>query len=254
MQVLHNAPGRKRWISVRESETTRYLELDGCEQGAMLLDSESPVFYYLWFYKCGDLAARKDRLLILGAGAFTSAKCFALDYPEAAIDVIEEEPDLEEVGRRFFHLDQPAFQRIAFQGRTAEEFLATASQTYDVVFDDLFDGFQHVPERCRTHDHFWHLRNRLAAGGVYIKNVIWNPHIGDTRAACDEALTALKAAFPHHALIALGPPSRGHNRMLVGMTEPPPCDWSDLRGRLSDLGVPEAVFHGAQMLVKSSPG
>ena len=48
MRTLHEAAGEDCWITVRESEMTRYLDLDGCEEGAMFLESEDPVFRYLW--------------------------------------------------------------------------------------------------------------------------------------------------------------------------------------------------------------
>ena len=55
MPVLHDAAGGLRWITVTQENGTRYLYLDGCEEGAMALDSEAPVFHYLWFHKLSHL-------------------------------------------------------------------------------------------------------------------------------------------------------------------------------------------------------
>ena len=121
MTVLYDAAGQQCWITVTEEFSTRSLLLDGCEEGAMRLDSEEPVFAYLWFHKCSHLAPSPRpllrgergrgeggspirRALVLGAGAFTAAKCLALDYPQADIDVVDLEPALEPVARR--HLCQ----------------------------------------------------------------------------------------------------------------------------------------------------
>jgi hypothetical protein len=74
----------------------------------MALDSELPVFHYLWFHKLRHLIGLPlRRALVLGAGAFTAAKCLAIDYPDAVIDAVDEEPELEAIARRFFRLDQP---------------------------------------------------------------------------------------------------------------------------------------------------
>src|SRR5689334_8185130 len=117
MPVLYEAPGRQRSLTVTETATTRFLLLVGCEEGAMDLHSEETDSDYLWFHKCSALAEQPlRRALVLGAGTFTAPKCLALDYPEAQFDVVDSEPGLEAIGRKFFRLDRPEFARIAFHG------------------------------------------------------------------------------------------------------------------------------------------
>lgn len=232
MQILHDAAGRTCWITVNETDATRFLELDGCEEGAMDRHTDCPVFQYLWFHQCSRLAARPRRLLVLGAGAFTAPKCLALAYPEATIDAVDIEPELEPVARQYFRLAEPAFARVAFHGTSAEEFLRQAAPPYDFVFDDLFDGFQHVPDAGRTREHFRQVRRVLGDDAVLLKNVIWNPHVTRTRAACEETQAALEEVFPHSLTLALGKPKRGHNRLLLGITGAAPLDWPAVRKRL----------------------
>src|ERR1700687_5413994 len=133
MSSLYDAAGQKCWITVTQEYSTRSLLLDGCEEGAMSLDSEEPVFAYLWFHKCSHLVCRPLRkALVLGAGAFTAAKCLALDYPQADIDTVDLEPDLKRIADRFFRLDQAEFSRIRFHATPAEDFLKTIQPaTYD---------------------------------------------------------------------------------------------------------------------------
>ena len=247
MRVLHDAPGGLRWITVTEEGSTRYLQLDGCEEGAMDLLSESPVFHYLWFYKCCALAASPiRRALVLGAGAFTAAKCLALDHPHAHVDAVDEEPELEAIARRFFRLDRPTFGRVHFHGTDAETFLERRPGPYDFIFDDLFDGFQHVPAAARSAAHIAQLRAVLAEGGVCLKNLIWSPLAADTRAACDEVSAAWAAAFAGHGAIALGDPAQGHNRLLLGgdhAFDGPAC-----RARLARAGLPEEILGACRWL------
>src|SRR3954470_23083157 len=165
MPVLYDAPGRHRHITVIEDTTTRYLLLDGEEEGAMALASEEPVFDYLWFHRASVLAAGPvRRALVLGAGAFTAARCLALDYPAARVDVVDAEPELGPVGRQFFRLDRPEFAGVVFHGTPAEDFLRGAGPAYDFIFDDVFDGFHHVPESCRDADYYRCLHDRLEVG------------------------------------------------------------------------------------------
>lgn len=247
MHLLHDAPGRLRRITVTESETTRFLELDGCEEGAMFLDSEAPVFHYLWFHKLSKLAdPRPGQALVLGAGAFTGAKCLALDHPGATVHAVDEESELESVARRFFRLDRPEFAGVVFHGMPAEEYLAGDLPRFDFIFDDLFDGFQHVPESSRVRGHFEQLRRVLSPGGIFVKNLIWNPLVAATRAACEEAESALAAAFPHHAVLVLGFPDRGHNRILLGGNRELPAS-EELLDCLKRNGMPEEVVCNTQI-------
>jgi hypothetical protein len=109
------------------------------------------------------------------------------------------------------------------------------------VFDDLFDGFQHVPPSCQSSAHFQQIRQSLRPGGICVKNLIWDPRSTDTCAACDEAYAALCSAFPHHALLRLGPEHRGHNRLLLGLTEPLGFALDEMGMRLRLAGVPEEL-------------
>ena len=241
MTLLHDAAGSLRWITVHESESTRFLELDGCEEGAMDLFTEDPVFNYLWFHRASVLAGEVRRALVLGAGAFTAAKCLALDHPAAEIHAVDVEAQLEPIARTFFRLDRPEFARVIFHGTTAEAYLATRPGPFDFVFDDLFDGFQHVPRVSRVPEHFAMLRAALRPGGLCVKNLIWDAHSASTRAACDETIAAARARFHCHALPS--PPHRGHSRMLFATDA---IDWSTLVPRLIAAGIPQSVLAGCE--------
>jgi len=242
MPPLHDAPGGQRWITVSEEHGTRYLYLDGCEAGAMRVASEEPVFHYLWFHKCSQFVQHPVcRALVLGAGAFTAAKCLAIDHPGAVIDAVDEEPELGVIGWKFFDLDQPAYARIEFHGVPAEEFLAGERVEYDFIFDDMFDGYQHVPIAGRGADHFRRLC-ALLPNGVCVKNVIWSPRSADTRASCAETIAACRAAFSAHTVLTLGDPAAGHNELVIGATASIRFDWPSMRSDLAAAGVPDFVL------------
>jgi spermidine synthase len=243
---LYDAAGKTCWITVTEEHSTRTLLLDGCEEGAMNLYSEEPVFAYLWFHKCSHLAESPiKKALVLGAGAFTAAKCLALDYPNADIDAVDLEPDLENVARRFFRMDKREFSRIRFQGMPAEDFMrAVPPSSYDFIFDDLFDGFQHVPDEALSALHLQQLRSGLATGGICVKNMIWDPHSAANRAACEELMKRWKETLPNHLIFAMGKPDRGHNFLLMGSTNDFSLSWSAVKARLGAADVPASMLNG----------
>ena len=246
MAALYDAAGQKCWITVTQEFTTRSLLLDGCEEGAMRLDSEEPVFAYLWFHKCSHLVrAPVRKALVLGAGAGTTAKCLALDYPQADIDAVDLEPDLEMIGRKFFRLDQAAFSRVRFHGMSAEEFLKTVRPgSYDFIFDDLFDGFQHVPDSARTPDHLDTLRSALPPTGICVKNLIWDPLAANTRAACAVVRSHWLKCFPNNLGLAMGNPERGHNFLLVGAMADCVPPWPFAKEKLGRAGIPKSILDG----------
>jgi spermidine synthase len=236
---LYDAPGRRRWVTVTEDDAARYLLLDGCEEGAMALAGECPVFHYLWFFKATGLCRGEvRRALVLGAGAFTAAKCLALDHPAASVDAVDEEPDLEAVARGYFRLGEPGFAGVRFHGVPAEEFLLEQRPGFDFLFDDLFDGFQHVPRAGRCAEHVRRLRAALAQGGVAAKNVIWSPLRADTRAACAEVEEAWRHNFAASLVVSLGDSAGGHNRILLGWADGAPVSWTAVRERLAVAGFP----------------
>lgn len=248
MHILRDAPGRTCWITVTETDSTRFLQLAGCEEGAMERNSEFPVFQYLWFHQCSLLAARPRRLLVLGAGAFTAPKCLALAHPDAEVDAVDIEPELEPIARQYFRLGEPAFARIRFHGVPVDEYLGQGTVPYDFVFDDLFDGFQHVPDASRTRDHFQQVRRVLGDDAVFVKNVIWSPHSAETQAAYAEAQAALRDVFSQSLILALGTAERGHNRLLVGATERTTLTLADVMARLAG-NVPPMLLENVRCIV-----
>jgi hypothetical protein len=247
MTTLLERAGTTCRITVIEEGGVRYLYLDDCEEGAMFVDSEEPVFNYLWFHKVSHLARPVRRALVLGAGAFTAAKCLALDHAGAAIDVIDCEPELLPVARQFFHMADPPYQGIQFTGEPAEKALPQLRTSYDFIFDDLFDGFEHVPRATRGPAHAAHLAALLAEGGIAIKNLIWDRNNPDTVDACQSMLDAWRAPFDWSMEVVLGHPGAGHNRILLGAKGPRIFDWGELSDVLKAAGVPSVVISSASV-------
>jgi spermidine synthase len=234
--------GKHKRITVTEATGIRYLHLDECEEGAMALSDERPVFHYLWGYKLSGLAKPDiHRALVLGAGAFTAAKCLALDHPRAVIDTVDREPELEAVARRFFRLGDAAFRNIRFFGEPAESFLSKDHDPYDFVFDDLFDGYQHVSIGSDTWEHVHRLKEITHPGAICIKNVIWSSMNSKTRRACEELWLKWKAAFAHTSTLAFGPIDQGHNRLLIGGDSPNGARLGKIREELAHAGVQTAT-------------
>jgi len=247
MKVLHEARGKTCWITIQEDEAARYLHLDGCEEGAMWLASEAPLFHYLWFHTLSRCVENPRRLLVLGAGAFTAAKCLAIAHPDADVDAVDVEPDLGPLARKWFRLDEPRFERVRFHGVAVERFWLTRPAPYDFILDDMFDGFQHVPITSTGQDHFAMLRQQLTDGGVCVKNTIWDPRRAASRATCEAAVAGLRAAFEARAVLALDSEMRGHNRLLIGRRGGS-FDWEAARPLVACGGFPPELADAIRLI------
>jgi len=150
-----------------------------------------------------------QRLLLLGLAGGTVARQLRMLLPDLAIEAVEIDPGLVDLGNRYLHLDETG---VTIHSGDAYQFLAGAGAPYDVIADDVYlTGFDDV-ERPQLPGPRWieRLQARLAPGGVAVANFVTGDH--HDRIYRD-AKALFKAAFPAVATIA---PPRGYNRILVG--------------------------------------
>jgi spermidine synthase len=135
--------------------------------------------------------ARPPRsVAILGNAAGTTARSYGHFFPDTAVDAVELDGRLTEIGRRFFDLRGPHLRLITADARP---FLRASSTRYDAIFVDAYRQ-PYIPFYLATREFFELARSRLAPRGVVIVNV-GHPD-GSTR--LERVLTAtLRSAFPH---------------------------------------------------------
>jgi spermidine synthase len=108
------------------------------------------------------------RVAILGNGAGTTARGYGHFFPQARIDGVEIDPDLEEVGRRYF--DMSSAGQLTVHNEDARPWLRRTDETYDVIVLDSYRQ-PYVPFYLATREFFELARDRLAADGVLVVNV-----------------------------------------------------------------------------------
>ena len=123
-----------------EGENIRLLLVDEVRESAMHLDPElqsQPVFKYQKRLPVlfDDAPWIKDTLMFGGAG-FIYPKVYLARYPEKNIDVIELMPQMEEIARRFFFLEDDP--RFGIHIDDAVHYLEETDKQYDVIFNDAF--------------------------------------------------------------------------------------------------------------------
>jgi spermidine synthase len=150
------------------------------------------------------------RLAILGNAAGTTARAYGRYFPATAVDAVELDGKLTEIGRRWFGLrGRPGLRLITADARP---FLRRASRRYDAIFVDAYRQ-PYIPFYLATREFFSLVRSRLAPGGVVVVNV-GHPE-GDAR--LERVLGAtMRTAFPTIAR----DPSQPTNTLLVGSRAP----------------------------------
>ncbi len=136
--------------------------------------------------------------LTLGGGAFTFPCYLQRHYPQASDTVVEIDPDVVEVARRFFDLPRDSPIRILVQDARTYVAAARGVAHYDVVYGDAFNAFS-VPYHLTTREFTREVAALLSDRGIYLANVIDILSAGRFLSAY---LTTVRAVFPSVAVYA----------------------------------------------------
>lgn len=162
---------------IYEGEKIRVLTMGpgGYQSGVRLNGDSEPILRYAQFIAKGiDLFADDDaRILVLGGGTFTLPRHLAETYPNATIDVVEIDPQLQEIAKQYFFYQPTDNIRIINEdGRT---FVNRTEDTYDIVVSDAF-GDTGIPFTFTTEQFAEAVYSLLNDGGIVIYNVIAADH------------------------------------------------------------------------------
>ncbi len=171
-RVLYEGETRQEYARVVERpDGSRALELN---EGQAVHSLYRPGSYLTGDYWDGHLvlpfaaAARAPRrIAILGNGAGTVARAYGRFFPGTAVDAVEIDAELTELGRRFFDLRNP---RMRVFGEDARPWLRRAEGGYDAIMVDAYRQ-PYIPFYLATREFFELARERLAPGGLAIVNV-----------------------------------------------------------------------------------
>lgn len=145
-------------------------------------------------------APRKNTILILGGGAFTLPQYLAARYPSAQIDVIEIDPGLMPISRRYFGYKDPP--NISVFAKDARVFLNGNTKKYDVVLVDVYSDTL-IPFSLSTIEYAERLKRAVNEDGLVAANII-----GSKNPSCSDLLTALHTSyarlFPFYKTYPLG--------------------------------------------------
>lgn len=105
------------------------------QSGMDLLHPERLIFLYERLMLVAlALVERPRAALLLGLGGGAMLRHLAAYLPDCAVTVVERDPAVIDLARRFFHVTQEIVEA------DAQEMVADATAAYDVILADLYDG------------------------------------------------------------------------------------------------------------------
>ena len=179
--------------------------------------------------------APKD-VAILGLAGGTSARQFTAAYGAGVrITGVEIDPDILDVAKTYFHLDEPNVHPVVADARY---WLDTQAGKYDVVVMDAYCQ-TYIPFHLSTREFFSEVRSHLRPGGVAVVNA--GRTAKDYRLV-DAIASTMAAVYPSVFLVDV---PEFNNTLVYGATEP--VTLADVEHNLSL--VTEPVAHDVALSV-----
>jgi spermidine synthase len=171
VKVLYRKDTQYHRLAVVEEGGTRVLRFGSSYQSAMTVsDPYAAVYPYTDFFELGLAYHPGARnVLFVGLGGASAPKRLRRDFPSLRLQIVELDPVVVNVARRFFGL--PRDPRLAVAVEDGRRYLAGNEKRWDMIAIDVFyeDG---IPFHMTTREFLELARSRLEPGGVVVTNVI----------------------------------------------------------------------------------
>lgn len=120
-----------------------------------------------------------QRILIVGLGGGSLPTALAEILPNAAIDVVEIDPAVTRVARKYFDFkDGPRLKVSEMDGRVFIKRAGREGKRYDIVMLDAFDH-EYIPEHLLTREFLQEVKTLLAPQGVLVANTFSSSRLYD---------------------------------------------------------------------------
>lgn len=230
-EIIYEDESVYNYIAVRQWGSERHLELNDGVGIHSVYHPDALLSHGIWDYfllaplfnappsAMGDATAIPpvDNALLIGLAAGTISELIGDIYGPIPITGIELDPQIIEVGRRYFDMNQPNLTPIAADGRAWLR-QQPPDQRWDLIAVDAYRP-PYIPFHLTTVEFFELVRDHLSDEGVLAINVGRT----DTNYALVHALTAtLRQVFPTvYAIDEPGPPATLANTLVVATASPP---------------------------------
>jgi len=206
-------------------------------QSAIYLDSDDRVLEYSRFYHLlRHFKPDFQRTLMIGGAGFTYPREYLRTYPNAAIDVVEIDPGMVKIARRFFRLKaDPRMKIVNEDGRVFLKHAPTGG--YDAVLMDAFGSLFSVPPQLTTVEAVQQISRVMDDNGVMIAN-LGSAIRGPGSLFLQAEYATYKQVFPNVCLFKVNTgytDERLQNVILVGSKSQQPINMASSDSEIADL-------------------
>lgn len=188
------------------------------------------------------------RVLVLGGAALTLPVAFTALGPDTRVDVVEIDPRVSELAAEYFRYGDRDRPDIVVSHDDARVYLRHATDSWDLVYLDVFDHLLTVPWTMVTREALQDMADRLAPGGWFMANVL-SPVAGPGTAFLSRFRATLESVFPELRIYLTDPaldPGATQNMIVLGAVTAgalPELAWTEVEipaegGPLTDAWAP----------------
>ena len=246
--VLHQEQTLYSSVQVTErtasnGRTIRELWQNGGSSSAEYADDGTPAHAYATasLYVLAPLLRRAESALVLGGAALTLPAAFQAESPGLAVDVVEIDPVVTRLARRYFGAGALPDTALRVIHEDARVHLRSAEERYDLVYLDVFDHLLTVPWTMVTREAFVDMEARLRPGGLLAINVL-SPLSGPGVAFLERLRATLDGVFAETAWLVVDPRlDASVTQNILVLAAPPGTDlpgWSGEVASVSAAGRP----------------
>ncbi len=179
-----------------------------------------PVFWYAQQVSRLTIDRQPESILVLGGGAFTLPQYLSEQLPNAEIDVVEIDPELETISQQYFRYQNPSSVNEVFTD--ARTYVNQTERRYDVVIVDVY-GDTSIPFTFMTKEYGKAVAGILKNDGIVIANIIGG-QTGECRGALGAVDAAYRSQLPNAQYInESGRPEDRANYIVVYSEHPQPA-------------------------------
>lgn len=176
------------------NKTVQMLDLGRASHSAMFLESDDLVFEYTKFYRLAKhFKPDLKNSLIIGGGAYSYPKDYLDKFPKANLDVVEIDPQLTKLAKKYFRLENN--ERLNIYHEDGRTFLNKNAYKYDVIFGDAFRSFYSIPYQLTTVESIRKMYDSLTDDGIVLVNIISSIE-GETGKFLEAEYATFKEVFP----------------------------------------------------------
>lgn len=189
--------------------------LDDTNEGSQYEKSREVSAEYQRYWELARLfTPQLKKAAFLGGGAYAMPEALLDAFPLATADVVEIDPAVIEVARKYFRVDD--YPRMNAVADDARRFLHSHAARYDLIFGDAYRGTACIPPHLVTVEFFELVKSRLSEGGVFIVNVAGSIR-GERAKLFNSVAKTLSEVFSHQCVFATDPanPDESQNVFIV---------------------------------------